>query len=108
MTELEQNAQKEIIASTDAAFMPQSSFDLFKQKLSAYLNELINNDFDKLVFLLYRIDVSESKLKTLLANQTENAGDVIAELMIERQMQKIKTRKQFHQRDDLTTDEERW
>jgi hypothetical protein len=37
-----------------------------KEKLIAYLNEFINNDFSKVVQLLYRIDVSEAKLKKVL------------------------------------------
>ena len=34
-----------------------------KEKLIDYLNEFINQDFSKVVQLLYRIDVSEAKLK---------------------------------------------
>lgn len=108
MTELEQTAQNEIIQSIDASLTPQTSFDSFKQKLSAYVNELINRDFEKLVNVLYRMDVSELQLKRLLADQIRNAGDIIAELMIERQLQKIATREQFRNRSNSGTDEERW
>ena len=48
-----------------------------------------------LVQILYRIDVSEKKIKTLLKeNQGSDAGKIIASLIIERQMQKIKSRQQ--------------
>jgi uncharacterized Fe-S cluster-containing protein len=46
--------------------------------LETMINELIKEDFSKLVQLLYRIDVSEAKLKNILeANPNENAGKLI-------------------------------
>jgi len=56
-----------------------------KEKLIAYLNEFINHDFSKVVQLLYRIDVSEAKLKKVLhENPNEDAAHLIADLIIER------------------------
>lgn len=56
-----------------------------KEKLIAYLNEFINNDFSKVVQLLYRIDVSEAKLKKVLhENPNEDAAHLIADLIMER------------------------
>jgi len=78
-------------------------------KLAEHLNELIKNDFEKLVSYLYRIDVSEPKLKQLLAQYPEqDAGHIIAELIVERQEQKLKTRRQFGQRDNQIDEEEKW
>lgn len=58
--------------------------------LAAYVNELIMTNFERLVQLLYRIDVSEEKLKKLLRQNPESdAGIIIADLIIERQKQKI-------------------
>ena len=49
------------------------------------INELIKNDFSRLVQILYRIDVSEAKLKNILnANPNEDAGKLIAQVIIER------------------------
>jgi len=85
------------------------SYEEIHEKLSVYINNLIKNDFDKLIAYLYRIDVSEQKLKSLLQqNPDENAGDIIATLIIERQQQKIKTRQQFSQRDNNFDSEEKW
>jgi hypothetical protein len=56
-----------------------------REKLIAYLNEFINHDFSKVVQLLYRIDVSEAKLKKVLhENPHEDAAHLIADLIIER------------------------
>ena len=79
----------------------------FQQKLAAWINNLILNDFDKLISVLYRIDVSETKLKLMLAeNKEEDAAKMIALLIIERQLQKIKSRKQF--KTGNPSGEERW
>lgn len=87
----------------------QRSYAEIHTQLSDYINKLIKDDFEKLVGYLYRIDVSEQKLKSLLQqNPNENAGDIIATLIIERQQQKIKTRQQFSQRDNKFDTEEKW
>jgi hypothetical protein len=75
-------------------------------KLSAYINSLILKNFDELIYVLYRVDVSEHKLKTLLKeNSKTDAGATIATLIIERQIQKIRSR-QEHRRDNNNIDEE--
>jgi hypothetical protein len=77
--------------------------------LAAKINTLIKNDFNFLVQILYRIDVNESKLKQVLKeNPTEDAGKIIAALLIERQLQKVNTRKQFKNKDNNFSGEEKW
>ena len=80
-----------------------------RQQLSVAINEMILSDFDKLVMLLYRLDINETKLRKILnENPSNDAGNIIADLIIERQLQKIKTRQQFSQRDNNISEEERW
>jgi hypothetical protein len=84
------------------------SFDLLKEQLSSHINFLIQSDFQKLVSILYRVDVSESKLKHLLKeNPGYDAGNIITDLIIERQLQKIKSR-QEHRNDENISDDEKW
>ena len=53
--------------------------------LIVFINECIQHDFNKLVQLLYRIDVSEEKLKYILQlNPNEDAAKLIAAVIIER------------------------
>jgi len=79
-----------------------------KQILAEKIDHLINNDFQKLVSILYRMDVSETKLKQLLReNPGTNASLIITDLMIERQEQKIISRQQFR-RDENVSDDEKW
>lgn len=77
-------------------------------RLTFLINELINEDFQALVQLLYRIDVNEEKLKNLLKqNENIDAAPLIAELIISRQLQKIESKKQFSQR-KKTDAEDSW
>lgn len=78
-------------------------------KLSVFINDLINHNFQQLVQILYRIDVNESKLKKLLQdNPQQDAGNLIARLIIERQLQKIKLKQEFRNRPPADNEEEKW
>jgi hypothetical protein len=84
------------------------SSEELREKLVAHINYLINHDFEKLVYYLYRIDVNESKMKKLLdQKQGENAAALIADLIIERQLQKIKSRKETKGNNDIP-DDDKW
>ena len=79
-----------------------------KQKLALHINHLINHDFEKLVSLLYRVDVNENKMRKVLDNKEgENAPMLIAGLIIERQLQKLKTRKESKSNNEIP-DDEKW
>lgn len=85
------------------------SYEELQSRLEICINELIKNDFEKLVTYLYRIDVNEQKLKLLLQQfPEEDAGKIIAALIIERQQQKIKAREEFRQQADDVDGEEKW
>ena len=82
------------------------SFDLLKERLASHINFLIQSDFQKLVSILYRVDVNESKLKHLLKeNQGFDAANIITDLIIERELQKIISRQQLRKDDNISNDE---
>jgi len=86
-----------------------TSYEELKEKLTAHINRLINSDFERLVYLLYRIDVNEEKMRQLLEQKEgENAAALIADLIIERQTEKIKSRQLFRQRDNNIDENEKW
>jgi hypothetical protein len=94
--------------SIDIDLPDDISFELLKQKLSTHINQLIQSDFEKLVSLLYRIDISEPKLRQLLQQKKgEDAADTITEMIIERQLQKIKSRKEKRNNNEVP-DDEKW
>src|SRR6185437_5235161 len=86
-----------------------ATFDETRLKLVSLINELINKDFDAVVQLLYRIDVSEKKVRDFLDQNTgRDSASILADLIIERQLQKIASRKHFSQRSGPGSEEERW
>ncbi|MBC7589172.1 MAG: hypothetical protein H7178_12525 [Chitinophagaceae bacterium] len=78
------------------------------QPFVAHINHLVDADFEKLIYLLYRIDVSEHKIKQLLESKSEaTAGELIAHAIIERQQEKIVSRNAFKQ-DTNMGEEDKW
>ena len=69
--------------------------------LVVFIDDLIRNDFNRLVSILYRVDISEAKLKQKLAENTDNtipAAETIALLFIEREAEKILSREKYRSR----------
>ena len=84
------------------------SIEELRSLLTVIVNDLIQKDFQKLVNILYRIDISETKLKTLLKEHADtDAGLIIANLIVERQMEKINSRKDFKS-DESISEDEKW
>jgi len=85
------------------------SYEQAHTLLANHINHLIKNNFDSLLTLLYRIDVDEEKLKHFLIDKPEDdAGNTIASLIMERQQQKINFKKQFSNKNDADSTEEKW
>jgi hypothetical protein len=67
----------------------------FRALLIKRIDELIVKDFDKLKWILYRIDVSEKKLTEALKNSEADAATIMADMIIQRQIEKAESRKKF-------------
>lgn len=73
-----------------------NSLTELKKYLSKKLRELLDTDFEKLINILYRIDVNEEKLNELFGNTNkEPIPPKLADLIIERQLQKIHIRNMY-------------
>lgn len=108
MTTININLIPEINSSLDLQLATSLTYEQLHEKLSGEINELINHDFEKLVFYLYRIDVNEKKMRSILDQEKgENAAGLIADLIIERQLQKIESRKKFSN-DGNIDENEKW
>ena len=80
-----------------------------KKKLMDLINELIQKDFNALLQLLYRIDVDEKKIRHYLKeNKNLDSAEILADMIIERQLQKIKSRKQFRTKNKMDDNDEKW
>ena len=77
--------------------------------LAEQVNHLILTDFQRLITILYRIDINETKLKKLLQeNKGSDAANIIAWMILERQKEKKRSRDLFKKMDPSGTDEEIW
>lgn len=94
--------------SVDFNISETGNADTLLQELAAHINDLVQHDFSRLVTILYRIDIPESTVSRALQQQSAtDAGLVIAELIILRQLEKQKTREQFSSPRDIA-DDEKW
>lgn len=99
----------ELVHIVNESFTLQSSENNYGELLAEKINYLIVHDFNKLIQILYRADISEIKLKGMLAeNKNEDAGKLIGALFIERQLQKISSRLENRQNLNNISEEELW
>lgn len=94
--------QKQLFDSfeIDEQFLPSTNneeekFRAFRNLLIQRIDELIRTDFEKLKWILYRIDVSEKKLSEALKNSEADAATIMTDMIIQRQMEKAESRKKF-------------
>jgi hypothetical protein len=76
--------------------------------IAAHLEQLISQDFQQFVLLLYKVDVSEYKIRAVL--ESDLSPDVyrkIAVLLIERQQEKALSRK-TNTKPAVDDGEEKW
>jgi hypothetical protein len=79
-----------------------------KEELVSRVNYFLLHDFNRVIQVLYRVDVNEAKLKNMLReNPDKDAAAIIADLLIRRQEEKIRTRGSFGPGTDAT-EEEKW
>lgn len=77
----------------DLADQELATKDEFLALLTKVIKQLLDHDFERLLHGLYRIDVDENKVK--VAMTTNNVAENIARLIIERELQKVETRKKY-------------
>ena len=100
--------QEALISAARELLLEPTDFKKLYEELVAHINHMLQHDFDSVLGILYRIDVSEARLRYMLqSNPDTDAATLIANLIIERQWQKIKTRQAFR-RDDNIDENERW
>lgn len=75
----------------DTNELPQAGSDILMW-LEGQVKYLLDHDFNRLVNLLYRIDVYESKAKNCFGKSNAEIAKCLALLIYERQTQKFKNR----------------
>lgn len=67
-----------------------------REKLIQYLQKVFVNNLPALIQLLYKLDVDENKLKNELSVAEIGSLEIIADLIIKRQLQKNLSKKTFY------------
>ncbi len=75
----------------DPVLDEESIIDLFTQRVEV----LMRDDLDLLLSSLYRFDVEEDKIQEALRSPTVPAARGIAMLILDRQKQRLKTKKSY-------------
>ena len=97
-------------AASDLGLVLQTDSGRWMRELIEGVNDMLVNDFNRLIAILYRLDVSDRKLRERLADSPKtDAARLIAEMMVEREVRKIKSRRETR-RDDISSidEDERW
>jgi len=101
VNEIVKIVEKDFLVSGDVSLVPSSDLNTleeFRSYLTAKLKFLLEEKFETLVNVLYRIDISEEKLSELFSVQNkDNIPASLANLIIERQLQKVKLRNLYKQ-----------
>jgi hypothetical protein len=98
---LEDNLDKAVVETVNRNFelklrrriIPESEF---LEILSLAIAHLLNNNTQKLLSVLYRLDVDENKFRqALLAEDSRQAAGNIARLVLAREKQKLEFRRKY-------------
>ena len=73
----------------------EEKFRVIRGLLIQRIEELLRTDLEKLKWILYRIDISEKKLNEQLKNSDADAATIMADMIIQRQIEKAESRKKF-------------
>lgn len=72
------------------------SFDEIHRVLTERIHELLEKNVEKLIFILYRIDVGQKRTDEIFNNPSkEEIASLLATAVIERQLEKVKTRRKY-------------
>lgn len=86
-----------------SAIITSNEFDNLaelKKHLTRKIAELLDTNYERLINILYRIDVNEDKLNELFGTKNRDfIPERLADLIIERQLQKINLRNMYKKDD---------
>ena len=72
--------------------------EAFRQKLRSLIAHLLDHDFERLLQAMYRLDINENKFRKSLSGKfSTDVALEIADLVIERELQKVITRRKYRE-----------
>lgn len=109
VTEVSETISKDFDKAGISSIITSESFDdleQLKKYLTSKIKELLDTNYEKLINILYRIDVNEDKLNELFGTKNrEYIPEHLAELIIERQLQKIKFRNAYRENNNRISED---
>jgi hypothetical protein len=73
-----------------------NSLEKLREELKKVVSYLMDKDLNRLLNALYRIDVSEAKVKLVLSKEApDQLSGALTDLIIARELQKIETRRKY-------------
>ncbi len=101
-----QQITKELGLDASELGMPDG-MELLRERVAYVVEYLLEKDFEKLLNMLYIMDVSEEKIKQVILDESDGlAHYLIADLIIEREWKKVETRLFYKQK--KLDDDESW
>lgn len=90
---------KNFLKTDSTSLIPNNDYEKleeFHKYLTEKMKDMLDNNYNLLINTLYRIDISERKLSELFSSKNrELIPEKLADLIIERQIEKINYRKQY-------------
>ena len=92
---------KDFIKNDYSSLVPNNDYERleeFRNYLTEKIKDMLDKNYNLLINTLYRIDISEKKLAELFsAKNKESIPQKLADLIIERQIEKINFRKRYRE-----------
>jgi hypothetical protein len=99
VVEIVKFVEKDFLIADSTSLIPSTdltSLEEYKKYLAEKLKFLLDEKFDTLVNILYRIDISEKKLSQLFSgNSRDSIPASLADMIIDRQLEKLRLRKLY-------------
>jgi len=99
---LQKSVSKDFVKSDYSSLIPNNDFERmeeFRKYLIKKMKDMLDKNYNLLINTLYRIDISERKLSELFSSKNkELIPEKLADLIIERQIEKINFRKLYRER----------
>jgi hypothetical protein len=92
---------KDFVKNDYSSLVPNNDYERleeFRKYLTDKMKDMLDKNYNLLINTLYRIDISEKKLSELFsAKNKESIPQKLADLIIERQIEKINYRRRYRE-----------
>ena len=98
---LQKSVSKDFVKDDYSSLIPNNDFERleeFRKYLAEKMRDMLDKNYNLLINTLYRIDISEKKVSELFSSKNkELIPEKLADLIIERQIEKIHFRKLYRE-----------